>query len=255
MTSTTEFQTPARARLVAGNFFVRMAVACAAITFLGFAPTYWLPLFRGTLQVKPIVHVHGLIFFTWALFFVFQTWLAGSRQLVSHRAMGLVAISLATAMTIFGVYAAINQMRSAAALGLAEAGRAFAIVPIGSIVFFAVAFAIAVSNVRRPEWHKRIMLVAAISMLDAPIARLFVTFLAPAGPPGPPPVFVDLGPAFVSLLLILLAIVADWRTVGRPHPAYWIGAGALAALKILQVPLSMTTIWHSIAGSISTIGG
>lgn len=257
MTTTTEFHAKMSGFVpaAADRFYFQMAALCALITFLGFAPTYWMPMLKGTLKVNPIVHIHAFVFFSWALFFAFQTWLAASRRFVAHRSMGLIAISLATAMTIFGLYTSINQMRGAAALGLAEAGRAFAIVPISGIAFFAVMFAVAVSRVRRPEWHKRLMLVAAISMLDAPIARLFITFLAPAGPPGPPPVFVDLGPAFVSLLLLVGAMLADVRKIGRPHQAYWIGAGALVALKILQVPVSSTSTWLSIAGSIAAIGG
>lgn len=255
MTSMTGFTRPEQTRPVAGDFYFHMATACAAIAFLGFAPTYWLPLLKGTLQARPIVHIHAFIFFSWVLFFVLQTRLAASGRLVSHRAMGMIGISLATAMTIVGIYASINQMQNASALGLAEAGKAFAIVPIAVIAFFATTFAIAVFNVPRPEWHKRLMLVATISLLDAPIARWVVTFLAPAGPPGPPPVFVDLGPALGSLSLIVFAMIVDWRTIGRPHPAYWLGAAALAALKVLQVPLSATPVWQAIAGAILALGG
>lgn len=193
------------------------------------------------------------MFFGWAVFFAVQSWLAGARRFRAHRALGLIGISLATAMTIVGLCASINQMHGATALGLSAAGQSLSIVPIAGIAFFAVTFAIAIAMVRRQEWHKRLMLVAAISMLDAPIARLFVTFLAPAGPPGPPPVFVDLGPAFVSLLMLGWAMYFDVRKSGRPHQAYWIGAGALTAIKILQVPASSKSIWLSIAGRIASI--
>jgi hypothetical protein len=174
---------------------------------------------------------------------------------VRHRAVGLIGISFATAMTIFGVLAAINQIESAAALGLADAGKAFAIVPLGGILFFAVVVTVAIVNVRRPETHKRLMLLASISMLDAPIARWFVTFLAPPGPPGPPPVIVDIPPFLVACILLIIAIVSDWRTLGRPHPAYVYSGGALLALKVLQVPISATPLWHSIAGWFLILAG
>jgi hypothetical protein len=230
-----------------------MALACAMVAFAGFVPTYWMPLVAGTLRAPPVIHLHAAIFFLWSLFIVLQAWLAASRRIARHRAVGLVGVSLATAMTIFGILAAINRMHWAASLGLAEAGRAFAIVPIAAILFFAVTFAFAVGNVRRPDWHKRLMLVAATSILDAPIARWFITFLAPAGPPGPPPVAVDLGPSLVALLLLAIAMVSDWRRQGRLHPAYIAGAGAFCLLKIVQVPASETPAWHAFASWLMSL--
>ena len=47
----------------------------------GFAPTYFLPLTKGSLSATPVIHAHGIIFFAWSLFFVFQSWLAASGRL------------------------------------------------------------------------------------------------------------------------------------------------------------------------------
>ena len=52
-------------------------------------------------------------------------------------------------------------------------GIAFAIVPLSGILFFAVVFTLAIANTRRPETHKRLMLLAGISLLDAAVARWF----------------------------------------------------------------------------------
>src|SRR6185369_3902292 len=101
-----------------------------------------------------------------------------------------------------------------------DAGVAFAIVPLSGILFFAVVFSLAVANTRRPEMHKRLMLLAGISILDAAVARWFLTFLAPAGAVGPPPIEITIAPALVAYLLLVVAIVHDWRRQGRPHPVY-----------------------------------
>lgn len=244
-------RTPAQQKVE--YFYVYMAVSCMAVAFLGFAPTYWAPIVTGTFKSRPIIHIHGIVFFLWTLFFVFQTWLVASGRIARHRALGMVGISFATAMTILGLLATINQIEAAAALGLIDAGKAFAIVPLGSIVFFAILVTIALAKVRRPEVHKRLMLLASISILDAPIARWFLTFLAPPGTPGPPPVVVDIPPALVACILLIIAIVFDWRTRGRPHQVYLLGGGALLALKFLQVPISATSLWHSIAGWILSL--
>lgn len=236
-----------RTRFDAKYFYVYMAATCAGVAFVGFAPTYWLPVAAGTFAARPIMHVHGIVFFSWTVFFVFQTWLAASGRVQRHRSIGMIGISFATAMTILGVLAAIALMQNAAAQGLADAGKAFAIVPIISIIFFAITIITAIANIRRPELHKRLMLLAAISILDAPIARWFLTFLAPSGPPGPPPVAVDIPPSLVAFLLLVIAMVFDGRTRGRPHPVYSAGSGLFLALKFLQAPASETAAWHAIA--------
>jgi hypothetical protein len=243
-----------RARPIASSqaryFFFYMALSCMAVAFLGFAPTYWLPMAKGSFPSLPVIHFHGMLFFAWTLYFAFQTWLAASGRIARHRTMGMIGVSLATAMTIFGFLAAVNSMKRAAALGLTDAGVAFAIVPLSGILFFAVVFILAIANTRRIETHKRLMLLAGISILDAAVARWFLTFLAPSGAVGPPPVEVTIVPAFTAYLLLVAAIVFDWRTRGRPHPVYIYGGAALVAVKLLNWPISVTPAWHSVAGGI-----
>ena len=164
--------------------------------------------------------------------------------------MGLIGVSLATAMVISGFLVAVNAMKRSAAIGMTAEGIAFAIVPLSGMLFFAVVFTLAIGYVRQKEIHKRLMLLASISLLDAAVARWFLTFLAPAGAIGPPPVFVTIPPALVASLLLVAAIVYDWRTRGRPHPVYVYGGIALVAVKLLNLPLSTTAAWHSFAGGI-----
>ena len=75
----------------------------------------------------------------------------------------MIGVSLATAMTIFGTFATINAMKELAAIGMRGEGIAFAIVPLGGIAFFAVSFTLAIVYVRRPDFHKRLMVLASVS--------------------------------------------------------------------------------------------
>jgi hypothetical protein len=246
----TDDRARAAAAAPARNFYFRMALACMATAFIGFAPTYWMPLAHRSFSANAVIHVHGLLFFAWTLYFVFQSWLVSSGQTMRHREWGILGVSFATAMTIFGVLAAINLMKQAVALGMKDAGVAFAIVPLTGIAFFAVIFTMAILARKRTETHKRLMLLAAISILDAAVARWFLTFLAPPGAVGPPPVQVAIMPALVAYLLLVVAIVRDWRTEGRPHPVYVYGGLTLVAIKFLNWPVSTTAAWHSFAGGI-----
>jgi len=251
MTILTDLHPPrAIARAQTRYFYFYMALACMAVAFLGFAPTYWMPLAKRSLSASPVVHFHGLLFFAWSLYFVFQSWLAASGKVARHRAIGMIGVSLATTMTIFGFLVAVHAMKRAAAAGLTDEGIAFIIVPLSGIAFFAVVFTLAIVWVRQPEVHKRLMLLAAISLLDAAVARWFLTFFAPPGPLGPPPVPVTIPPAIVAYLLLVVAMVFDWRTRGRPHPVYVYGGIALLAVKFLNWPISASPMWHAFAGGI-----
>src|SRR6476469_7964575 len=141
MTTLTDFNPPRSvAQSQTGYFYFYMALACMAVAFIGFAPTYWLPLANRSFSASPVVHFHGLLFFAWSLYFAFQSWLAASGKVARHRTIGMIGVSLATAMTIFGFLVAVNAMKRSAAAGLTDDGIAFAIVPLSGILFFAVVF-------------------------------------------------------------------------------------------------------------------
>lgn len=117
---------------------------------------------------------------------------------------------------------------------------------VSGIVLFVAPVAYAVLNVRRPDVHKRVMLVATVSILQAGVGRWFLLLLAPpqaAGAAGSPPVAVTIPSALATNLLIVAAMVHDRRTRGAVHRAYWIAGAALLAVQLLRVPLSQSAGW------------
>jgi hypothetical protein len=236
-------------------FYVGMAGVFVLIAFGGFTPTYWSRLAAGSFDGAPILHIHGALFFGWTLFFFVQTLLVARGRTLDHRAWGLAGISLATLMVCSVVLAAINSIKVAATLGMADEARRFTIVSLGSILLFAALFAAAIVNVKRSEIHKRLMIVAMIPLMHAAMARVFLTLFAPSDAKGPPPVFVSVPPAFAVDLLIVAAIVFDWRTRGRPHPAYLIGGSLVLANQLLAVPISATAAWMAIATWVESLAG
>jgi hypothetical protein len=262
-------QTDARTN-VSRQFYFAMALTCLIIAVLGFMPTYFVPMVEGKFKGPPLVHIHGLVLFAWMAFFCTQTWLVARGKTLAHRTWGVLGVSIATAM-VFVVTAIVSLRISQASLpgqpeGLAHGVRAFAWVSIGGIGFFIGAFALAIVEVRRPETHKRLLLLATISLLGAPIARWFLTLLAPSAPPPPapppglpavfaPPVFVAVPPALIGDILLFVAMWVDWRTRGRPHPVYLIGGGLLLLLHITQVQVAESPAWQAIAAAIGHITG
>jgi hypothetical protein len=246
-----------------------MAVAMAATAFLGFVPTFWAPLAQGIPERIGVLAIHALVFFGWTLLLIYQAWLVASGKVARHRDIGLIGVSLATAMLIFGTQAAINAALRAKAGGYADGGEAFMIVPMTAMLLFAVFVIAAIVNVRRSEWHKRLLISATAVILDAAIARPFIVYVAMgghlppfegtvgmAGLPGhPPPVAAVLPPALIGDLFIVAGMVHDWRTRGKVHPAYlWAGGFALAA-QLAKAPFSSTALWHGMARWLISLAG
>lgn len=233
----------------ARRFHVRMAWICLAVGVVGFAPTYWLPLFQGTLSVTPFTHLHALFFYGWLLLFCYQATLVADGRIARHREVGVAGVSLATGMLFVGIAMAVQSLRQQEAAGLGAGAREFAIVPIGGILLFGSLVGAAVLNVSRPNVHKRLLLCATVSTLHAAVGRWFVLLLAPraapagGGPSATPPLEVTIPPGLTVDLLIVAAMIHDRRTHGRVHPAYWVGGAAVLAVQLLFVPIGRSDAW------------
>lgn len=242
-----------RARPLVGRFYVTMAAIFAAIAFGGFAGTYWLQLPYGTFTGSPMLHLHGLLFSLWTLFFLSQALQVANGRLRSHKAWGLFGISLATAMLFTGLAVTIQGLDARLQAGYGDPARAFAIVPVTSVLMFAGFVTAALLNLRRPEWHKRLMLVATTALLQAAVAR-FVFLATTGGGPGarpgmgpPLPIEVTMKAGILVALLIVAAMVHDWRNNGRVHPAYWWGFGATMVVQLSRPLIGYTEAWYRVA--------
>jgi hypothetical protein len=234
-----------------------MAAVFALIAFSGFTPTYWARLASGSFQGPPIVHIHGILLFSWTLFYFIQaSWIAAGRT-ATHRAWGLAGISLFSVLICSILVTKVVTLRLDDAAGFGDAARRFSMVALGSLPLIIGLFVAAIANVRRPEIHKRLMFVLMSGLMIPAIARVFLTAFAPPGAAsgGPPPPFVALPPCLVATLLIGVAMVYDWRTRGRPHKVYVYGAVLTVLNFVLIVPLSSTRAWVAIARYVESLGG
>jgi hypothetical protein len=218
------------------HFFEGAAYVVAAVVFAGFAPTFYLSgAFNGP-ALTPLAQVHGLVFTLWIVLLVVQTRLAARGRIVMHRRAGVAGAALAALMTVVGVTTGL----AAAARGHAPGGgdpRAFLIVPLGGIAVFAATVAVGIAMRRRPDVHKRLMLIANISLLDPAIARLPLAIMA-VHP------LVSFGLA--CLLGVALAIY-DMATLGRVHRATLIAVSLTAVSQPVALYAGETDAWFSIA--------
>jgi uncharacterized membrane protein len=80
-----------------------MVMPMAFFVFGGFGMTYWYPLAAGTFRpAPPVVHLHGLTYFSWMVLLITQATLVNVRNVTLHRSLGMFGIALATAVIIMG---------------------------------------------------------------------------------------------------------------------------------------------------------
>ena len=249
-----------RSRTFVGSFYITMAAIFAFVAFSGFFLTYWVPVGRGSFSGSPMLHLHGLLFSLWTLFFLSQAILVANGGLRHHKAWGLAGISLATAMVLVGITVAADGLGRRLELGYGDAARAFAFVPVSGALLFGGLVAAAIANWRNPEWHKRFMLVATGALLQPPIARYFFVLngradaaLRQAGPP--PPIEFTMVPGLIADALILAAVLYDWKSRGRLHPAYAWGFGVVLVVHLSRPFIARTEAWYAVADFLVRFNG
>jgi hypothetical protein len=240
-----------------------MAGIFAVIAFAGFTRSYLLPVAMNRFDGPALVHLHGILLFGWMVLLVWQSGLVRRRRIEAHRAWGMAGISLATGVVFTAIALVVRGLDAAQAAGTFDRLRLPAIAPLSQIALFAVFVAAAIASVRRPDTHRRLMLLATANLLPPAIARLFGLVLGPvlarpnAGRPNIALVTdvnlvftVTLAAALVADLLIVFAIVYDWRTRGRPHPAYLTGGACILLVQLLRKPFAYTPLWHWITDGL-----
>ena len=160
-------------------FYLAMAAIFAIIAISGFTPGNLLPVATHRFDGSPLVHIHAILFFGWMVLFAWQSGLVRHRRIEAHRAWGMAGISLATGMVFTAIALVVQGLDAADAAGNFDRLRLPAIAPLSQIALFAVFVAAAVASVRRPETHRRLMLLATANLLPPAIARLFGVVLAP----------------------------------------------------------------------------
>ncbi len=213
-------------------FYISISVAMAVTVFVGFAPTFFLKTFSGSPPLSPLLHLHGAAFASWYVILVTQATLIANGRPDIHRRLGLAGFCLAILMVVLGVAAAVMAIRTNhTPPGLDP--RSFLVLPFFGITVFGILVGAAFLARKRPETHKRLILLASIAMLDAAISRI-------------PGVFATGGPlaAFgLQDLFVIACIVYDFASRRRIHPAYLFGGLFILAMQPLRIIVMQTPVW------------
>ena len=225
-------------------FFSGMSALTLIVVLVGFAPTYFLAgLFLAPLP-NLLVHIHGAAFTLWIILFITQISLVAARRIDLHRRFGLLGFVLAIVMIVLGTVAASDCLaRHVAQPGseTVEEVRAFYAVPLGDMLMFSTFVYLAYRNRFQPAVHKRLMLFATLSLLDAGFDRwpVFDLYSLPV---------VHLI-CFTPLLLLMLGY--DRWSTGRVQRVTISAAIFVVAVQQLCYPLGRSGAWQSFAAWVA----
>ncbi|MEO7986930.1 MAG: hypothetical protein ABI766_10385 [Gemmatimonadales bacterium] len=183
-----------------------------------------------------MLHVHGALFTSWILLFLSQTTLVAAGRTDLHRRLGVAGALLALVMPVIGMVVAIEAARRGVTPAGGPAPLVFLVVPIFDLLLFTTLAWTGLYFRRTKDTHKRLMLLATISLLTPAIARL--PGIISAGPP-----------AFFGLtdLRVIACLVYDRVSRGRIHPAFFWGGLFVIASQPLRLLIGGTGAWLAFA--------
>jgi hypothetical protein len=214
-------------RLTRSKFFLLANALLLAIVLVGFSRTLYLRAFFDVAPIPASLYIHGAALTLWFVFGVLQPWLIARGDAATHRKVGTIAAGYAVAIVISGLMANARM-----ASRLQSPGDAENIIVWGnylSLLAFAGLVCAAVVLRRRREAHRRLMLLASVSIVGPALGRFPLWPIFAAGLDG------ARNYAIGGLLLLLAMVVGyDIGSRGRPHPATWMGSLAIFATRVPQ---------------------
>ena len=223
-------------------FFSAMALLLLATVFVGFARSYYLAgIFRAPLPTR-IVHLHGAAFSCWILLLVLQASLVFADRVDIHRRLGIAGFLLAVLMVVLGVLAATDSL-------VREAGppgsdpKYFYIIPLTGMLIFGTLIFFAFRSRFNPPEHKRLIIVATISLAVAAIARWPLAIVL-----GSPPRAM-----LFSYIFLLMLVAYDLWSTHKVHRATIWASVFVILLQQISMPIGKTAVWHSFASWVQSV--
>jgi len=174
------------------------------------------------------------------LFFILQSTLIRTHNVRLHRRIGWFGVALGVVIPVLGISTAVTMARFKILHFNSTDAESFLIVPFFDLIAFAIPFALAIYWRTKPEFHRRLFLIASCALTAAALGR-FPTHLLPP----------DLFYAGVDVL-VLLSVVRDLVVNRRIHPAYLYGLPALilGQTVVLYTLIHDLPYWHKITYAI-----
>jgi hypothetical protein len=217
-------------------FFVSMAAVAGIAILIGFARTYFLAGMILAPLPSLLVHIHAVVYLSWIVLFATQISLIATRRVNLHRRVGAFGFALAVLMIPLGLLTASSRLaRQLVHPGedsMADVLDLYAVSIFGMLMFSVFAY-LAYRNRLRASVHKRLILFATLSLLDAGFDRWSIF--------DPYPLWQVNLICFVPLVLATM-VYDRWSTGTIQRVTIW-SAAFLLTTQELRHFISQTQPW------------
>jgi hypothetical protein len=219
-------------------FYFAMSLLMTAVVVSGFSLTMGPRIIHPKTAPPTILYVHAFVFYGWLAFFILQSSLVRTHNVRVHRTLGWFGVALGVVIPVLGISTAITMNRMRMMANPQPDAVSFMLVPFNDIVCFTATFALAIYWRKKPEYHRRLVLIASCALTAAGWGRF---------PFIPEAVFY----AGVDLL-IFLGVVRDWIVNRRVHVVYKYALPAFVAAQtfVMFTVLTNQQYWLKIANAI-----
>lgn len=221
------------------RFYLTIAFASTLLVFAGFARSYYLRSIFGFPALPGFLHLHGFVMTLWFVFFFVQAWLISIHRTRLHRQLGVLGVGLAVLMVVVtGTVVIRAARRGFTAFPETANWPGFMLLSLGIVLTFALLFGAAVWLRRRSAIHKRLMVLASLSIWGPAITRL-------------PLHFIEAGSLWTSIAVgdacVLACVAVDSVRIRRLNPAFLWGGLLILCSHPLLVWIGNTPAWARMA--------
>jgi hypothetical protein len=225
---------------IGGRVYLPATILVIAAALVGFWPTYFGPLLKGSVHAPTLIHVHAVVYVTWLVLFAIQVVLAATNRVRLHMQMGRWVMAYGVVLVIAGLMAIAEGFGSRLATGDVVRAQRWLFGVLRDLVFFVPFLFAGWVYRQKPEIHKRLMILATTILVLPAVSRM--AFL---GAPVPLWKFMLVWPLPVYLLMI-----HDFYTKRLVHPVYLIGICTMLTMRLI-LPLGRSHAWQVFAGWIT----
>jgi hypothetical protein len=210
------------------SMYTWAALACGLIVVTGFARSYFLKSLFGKPPLPVLLHVHGVIMSAWCVLFFVQTYLVATDRVRVHRRLGIFGAVLAFFVVGIGTYATVAATAREVREHVVRQFHFLFGLNLVNLLLFAIIVILGLALRARPEFHKRLMLMATLTLLAPAVARIVLLFTrAPMA-------------QFAAFdFCILFFVVTDTVWHHRLHPALgWSAAVVIGSFHLTALALA-----------------
>jgi len=213
------------------------------VILMGFVPDVIHKFQKQGFNYPLAVHIHAAVYVSWLILLTVQTFLIGAGRIAVHRRLGVFGAALAGLVVVTGLvatYVVENRL-----LGTPKADPAFISTLLVDVLNFASLATAALVLRNAAAAHKRLMLLATLSLLQAGFIRWWGSAMFTAFGRG----FLGGWMAdYLGVSLLVLGLGAyDLVTRRRLHPAYLLGAIWILAWQFIAKWLYVSPWWKVVS--------